>query len=126
MPISVESEISADVVMEKLSSPEALEPFSALGRAVADTARSLAPRYDGPPEEGIIPGELKVEIGSRATRDKLTNAPEVYVFAPWDYGGFMEFGTEHNAASPFMRPAAAQWEGDIEGFLAPSYDRLLR
>lgn len=112
------------LVMDRLDSPAALAPFQALGNAVADTARGYAPEYEGPAEKDVVRGLLKDEIRSRATRESGGGAPVVYVSVPWDYGGFIEFGTEHNSAHPFMRPAASLWEGQVEGYITPYYQEL--
>lgn len=53
---------------------------------VAEIASRLAPR---------LTGNLRASIDDDGA----------YVIADTDYAGYMEYGTRHNAAQPFMRPA---------------------
>lgn len=66
------------------------------GEAVADTARGLAPERTGAGGASIHP-ELE------------TDDESAYVDVSWDaehfYMGFAELGTEHQAPTPFLRPA---------------------
>lgn len=75
------------------------------GQQVAVAAAQLAPKRTGPGGGA----------GARSIRAELVTVnglPEVHV--SWDrshyYMGFQEFGTEHQRATPFLRPAAGQFQ----------------
>ena len=55
---------------------------------------------------GDIGHSVVIGEGTFITRKKLVTGK---VF----YGGFVEFGTKHNPAHPFLRPAAKQNEGRV-------------
>lgn len=111
----------------KLASSEALDVFDALGEQVAQTARDYAPEYEGPPRPGVYfqPGHLKGQINQRSGRDVATGAPWTHVGAPWYVGGFHEYGTEHEAAHPFMRPTADEWQPQVESAIAAGLAALI-
>ena len=76
---------------------------------IAERAKELAPV--GTPEEGDPhPGAMKEDISVRGEGID-SKGPYIDVGTVEPYGLFMEFGTEHNTAQPFMRPAIAEVTG---------------
>lgn len=82
-------------------------------RVMQDHARSLVPVLDlekggGPHEPGFLLQNIKVSTRRRGDEisGKLGITREAY------YGHFVEFGTRHAPAYPFMRPAADAAAGD--------------
>lgn len=116
-----------DATFAALDSEAAVQVFQSLGDEVVQTARGYAPEYHGPPREGVYfePGHLKSQIDANAGRDVATGAPHVSVGAPWYVGGFLEYGTEHNAAHPFMRPTSDEWSPRVESEIADKLAGLL-
>lgn len=100
-----------------LQSNAVVQIFQAAGDAVAGTAREIVRVYDGPPLKDVTPGELRDAIFAKAyTKDTV---PYVLLgVKDVSYDLAIEYGNEHNAAFPFLRPAVAQWEdqiGDLVG-----------
>lgn len=64
---------------------------------------------------GRLPGFLKASIGRRrADRESPTTVSYIVgVLRRAFYANFLEFGTRHQAAQPFIRPAAEQTEGQV-------------
>lgn len=75
------------------------------GAPMADTARSLAPRSDDPGAKGHMADSIKL----RALKVVSDHDVEVALWLGPDtghfYGQFHEFGTVHQSARPFLRPA---------------------
>lgn len=64
-----------------------------------------------------IGGRLRGEI--TATPPRITGArAEAWVISPTPYAKYQEFGTRHNAAHPFLRPAAEESRGEVVGLIA--------
>jgi HK97 gp10 family phage protein len=115
--------VSQTVTIEGLSeTAEALDEFSkatsanilrrvllAAGQPIADMAESLAPR--GPTGQleasiSVTPAQpSKMTRGGRAAYDKQSQVEVLVEAGPVPQSIFQEFGTIHNAAHPFMRPA---------------------
>ncbi len=80
--------------------PEALTALLDLGVDVANEAAALAPKRTGAGARSIRAEYATAADGSREVR------------VSWDrdhfYMSFAEFGTEHQRATPFLRPAAAK------------------
>ncbi len=80
--------------------PEALAALLDLGVEVANDAAALAPKRTGAGARSIRAEYATAADGGREVR------------VSWDrdhfYMGFSEFGTEHQRATPFLRPAAAK------------------
>ncbi len=80
--------------------PEALAAMLDLGVEVANDAAALAPKRTGAGARSIRAEYATAADGGREVR------------VSWDrdhfYMGFAEFGTEHQRATPFLRPAAAK------------------
>ncbi len=80
--------------------PEALAAMLDLGVEVANGAAALAPKRTGAGARSIRAEYAAAAGGGREVR------------VSWDrdhfYMGFAEFGTEHQRATPFLRPAAAK------------------
>jgi HK97 gp10 family phage protein len=85
------------------------------GQPIADAAIALAPR--GPTGKliasiSVTPAQpSKMTRSSRGQYDKQNTVEVVVEAGPVPSSIFMEFGTVHNAAQPFMRPA---WLGNRE------------
>jgi HK97 gp10 family phage protein len=81
---------------------------------VADRARDLAPidmkRDDGKHLYESISASTKLTPTQRRKHRKERNSVEAFVGVTEEapHGHLQEFGTEHHAAQPFMRPA---WDG---------------
>ncbi len=80
--------------------PEALAALLDLGVEVANDAAALAPKRTGAGARSIRAEYAVAADGGREVR------------VSWDrdhfYMSFAEFGTEHQRATPFLRPAAAK------------------
>ncbi len=80
--------------------PEALAAMLDLGVEVANDAAALAPK--------------RTTLGAQSIRAEYAIGPDGRreVRVSWDrdhfYMSFAEFGTEHQRATPFLRPAAAK------------------
>jgi hypothetical protein len=106
-----------------LRSSEVQQIFKVAGDAVAGTARELVRVYNGPPLKDVTPGELRDAIFVRAySKDTvpyvLLGVAGVRQALP------IEFGNDHNAAFPFMRPAIDQWEAQIGPLVEQSLSAL--
>lgn len=83
-------------------------------KPVAERARELAPidmkRDDGPHLYESIEGATKLTPTQRRKHKRQRGSVEAFVGVTGDapHGHLQEFGTEHHAPQPFMRPA---WEG---------------
>jgi len=90
----------------------ALQDVRGRAQRIAETAKSLAPV--GTPEEGDRhPGAMRDDIGLKGEGID-SKGPYVDVGTTEPYGLHMEFGTQHNAPHPFMRPAIAAEAGRSE------------
>jgi len=84
-------------------------------KVIRTAARKLVPIMDlskwGGPHE---PGNLLANIfaGRTRSRDRNTVGALVGISAAAFYGRFVEFGTKHARAFPFMRPAADESKED--------------
>jgi len=64
-----------------------------------------------------VGGRLRGEI--HATPSTLAgNRAEAWVISPTRYAKYQEFGTRHNAAHPFLRPAAAESRAEVVSRIA--------
>jgi len=94
---------------EKVATNVMVGALYAGARVIRDAARKLVPILDiekkGGPHE---PGNLLANIfASRSrSRDRSTVSAKVGISKAAFYGHFVEFGTKHARAFPFMRPAA--------------------
>jgi HK97 gp10 family phage protein len=64
-----------------------------------------------------IGGRLRGSISARPALAGTTTA-EAWVIATAPYAKFQEFGTRHNAAHPFLRPAAMESRNDVVRLVA--------
>lgn len=121
--------ISQTVTIEGLSeTAAALDEFSkatsanilrrvllAAGAPIGATATALAPR--GPTGDliasiSVVPAQpSKMTRGGRGAYDKQSQVEVLVEAGPVAESIFMEFGTIHHPAQPFMRPAWAQQRG---------------
>jgi len=104
-----------------------LQPeLGSLAERGRDIARSLAPVYAGPPEKGVVPGELKEKIFSHSYEK---NGEPAALFGTRDeevpYAPDVEFGNHNDAAQPFLRPAFDQVARDADQVLADALGKLL-
>lgn len=85
------------------SSPEATQHYLDLGWQVAEVAAVLAPK-SGRPNGGASSIHPEVVM--------VDGHPEVHVGydRKFFYLGFAETGTEHQKATPFLRPAMARFQ----------------
>lgn len=68
-----------------------------IGTEVQNRARELCP---------VDTGTLRRSI--RMTRTGTRDAPEVTITARTDYAAHVEYGTRHQRAQPYLRPALAE------------------
>lgn len=69
-------------------------------------------RRRGPANKGRMPGFLRASIGIRTLRTAREAAPHIVVTVGRAfYGMFSEFGTKHQPARPWLRPAAESAAG---------------
>jgi len=64
-----------------------------------------------------IGGRLRGEIFSTSPTVS-GNRAEAWVISPTEYAKYQEFGTRHNAAHPFLRPAAEESRGEVVALIA--------
>jgi HK97 gp10 family phage protein len=64
-----------------------------------------------------VGGRLRGEI--YATDPSISgDHAEIWVISPTSYGRFQEYGTRHNAAHPFLRPAAEESRSQVAALVA--------
>jgi HK97 gp10 family phage protein len=80
------------------SHPQVVKDCEAAAGAVADDAKAHAPR-GAPPDPGAEGIHYEKVPGEPSTFHVSWEQEEFYM-------GFAEFGTEHERARPFLRPAA--------------------
>lgn len=107
-----------DLPRRQLSGPgELAKPGAELtrrGRSELKTMRSA--------HQGAIGGRLQDEIyATEARREGSKIVAEV--ISPTEYGVYQEFGTRHNAAHPYMRPAAAESRDAVVSMIAEAVGR---
>lgn len=72
-----------------------------------------------------VGGRLRGEI--RATPvSRSGNRAEAWVISPTPYAKYQEFGTRHNAAHPFLRPATAESRAEIVSRIASAVAEAAR
>lgn len=72
-----------------------------------------------------IGGRLRGEI--YATTPSMSDGrAEAWVISPTEYAKYQEFGTRHNAAHPFLRPAAEESRGDVVSRIAAAVKEATR
>lgn len=72
-----------------------------------------------------IGGRLRGEIF--ATPPSRTGSrAEAWVISPTSYARFQEFGTRHNRAHPFLRPAAEESRADVAALIGAAIGRAAR
>ena len=76
-----------------------------IGFDTVATAKELCPVLPEPTKERT-PGELRDSIDARVRRDK--KGVRASVTTHTGYGGFVELGTTHSAAEPYLWPAFEQ------------------
>ena len=72
-----------------------------------------------------IGGRLRGSISARPARATGSMA-EAWVIAAVPYAKYQEFGTRHNAAHPFLRPAAAESRGEVVSLIADAVREAAR
>jgi hypothetical protein len=104
------------------------ERLFALGKKVASTASSNAPKLTGALAEGIYVTTTKQSTYPEAAGtasdlrpghllDEATAGPHEALIGPCqDYGADVEFGTLHTQAQPYLVPAAESVMADAKGF----------
>jgi HK97 gp10 family phage protein len=96
------SEVDGRALERQLAyNPDVTSALDKIGKAIADDARALAPKRVSTGGAGAR--SIHHEIGF--------DEKGAYVRISWDkrhfYMQFAEFGTSRQAATPFLRPAAA-------------------
>jgi len=91
-----------------------------LTRQGAYEVRTMRARFHSVREGGevTVGGRLRGEIfATRVTRTG-NGLAEVMVISPTPYAKYMEFGTRHNRAHPYLRPALEESRGDVVAQIA--------
>lgn len=128
MPIHVEGIEDClekfDAVLTRMLSPTIVHIFQLGGEFVRDRAKQIVHKDTG---------ELADAIFARAYR--RDNVPYVLVgveskepahgHAVVPHGAFLEFGTEHNKAYPFLRPAIDETKNEVVSIIATALEQLL-
>jgi len=82
-------------------------------------------KWGGPHEPGNLLANLKA--ARTRSRDRNTVGAKVGITPDAFYGHFIEFGTVHAAAHPFMRPAADEGkEGAVQALIEYASGRIER
>lgn len=75
--------------------------------------------------QSFVGGRLRGEIYATSPRRDGATA-EAWVISPTSYAGYQEFGTRHNRAHPFLRPAAAESRAEIVSQIAAAIEEASR
>jgi len=93
-----------------------------LTRRGASEVKTKRAQYAG---SSKVPSDIGASIGGRlrgeiyATRPSAEgNRAEAWVISPTPYARYMEFGTRHNRAYPYLRPAAEESRAEVVGLIA--------
>lgn len=97
---------------------------------VRDDAKQRASRFDDPQTPSNIPDSIVVKADTKHTRRTGDLKMSVGVKGGAKTGGtyhwrFLEFGTEHMAAQPFMRPALEQNIGAASNEFANQFEKAI-
>ncbi len=109
-PKRVADPTDMDTAMEHLSLYEANDE-TPLTRQGAYDIRSGRANF-GSGKAMTVGGRLRGEIFVRPAKLSGSKA-EAWVISPTPYAKYMEFGTRHNRAHPFLRPALEESRNDI-------------
>lgn len=92
-----------------------------MANRAAEEARNAAPVGEPPgsPRPGALRDSIRVEIDSPTQVVVLAGDADAY------YVGHVEYGTSRQDPQPFMRPAAAGAEGNLEGEMGAMWRKLL-
>ena len=119
-PGRVSDPISKDEALEYLADYEAGNDSPLTSRGASDVRTGRANFGSG--SEATVGGRLRGEIF--ATPAKMTgDRAEAWVISPTPYAKYMEFGTRHNRAHPFLRPALEESRQDIASAVRDSVAR---
>ena len=107
-------ERSEEAAQEHLARYEAGDD-TPLTRRGAHEVRTMRARFHSVREGGevTVGGRLRGEIHSTRVVRTGGGQAEVMVISPTPYAKYMEFGTRHNRAHPFLRPALEESRGDV-------------
>ena len=109
-PKRVGDPISIDQALEYLADYDAGNDSPLSSRGAYDVRSGRANFGSG--ANVTVGGRLRGEI--RAEPAKLTgNGAEAWVISPTPYAKYMEFGSRHNRAHPFLRPALEESRQDL-------------
>ena len=76
-------------------------------------AQRLSPRSDE-----LKPGQEKHNADTITVRVRRTKkGPRATMFTQSDHGGYLEHGTRHQAAQPYMYPAFIKYAGTLFGII---------
>lgn len=95
-----------DAILEAMRGAPAKAAFMRGAEILRDEAKSTVEVYSGPPEAGIIPGELRENIFAAPGPEDLPNAVFGVSLDLVPYAIDIEFGNTRQAAIPFLRTAA--------------------
>lgn len=95
---------------------EVQDIFFEAATMVADFAQSIAPVSDDKYDQQR--GLLRSQIHAERRGKKFPSAVVILRIRDVRYGAFEEFGTKHNAANPFFRPAIAARGPALVEFIA--------
>lgn len=99
--------------------------LSLMGYNVQKSHLSARGAYEVKTKRAMFSVNGQNQIGGRLRGEIYTTSPavsgyrsEVWVISPTPYAKYQEFGTRHNAAHPFLRPAAAESRRSVVGRVA--------
>lgn len=120
----VELEKALRRLPEMIAGPVLTAALRKAGAPMAATASRLAPRSGTPGPQGHMADSIKLRSmknGEETARAEGLNDFEVNLALGPDrrhfYGSFSEFGTVHQSARPFMRPAWDQHKDEVLAIL---------
>jgi HK97 gp10 family phage protein len=96
--------------------PEVLDALQDIGDQVAERARELAPKRVPSERDNQQTRKTRPGAGAESIEAQLVNDPitGTEVRVSWDrqhfYMQYAELGSEHQEATPFLRPAAAPYQ----------------
>lgn len=113
--------VGLDSLLSKLSSMGG-NVAEALTRAVYTT--TLKAMGDAKRMVPVRTGELKTSISAEVKKNSQGAEGKVYTNKP--YAVFVELGTTHQSAKPYLEPAAKQNEGTFQSEAANELEKAIR
>lgn len=104
-------------ILRALDDPDVVAPtFVAVANVIAVDARRRVRRKTGNLGDNIFAGPRRTKIPSAVVGVRKKKAP---------YSWYLEYGTSHMQAFPYLRPAAAATAGECMAVATEAWNRLL-